>query len=185
MLFSLLTAAAIAGPFDSPGFQETRWGMGPSEVQRVYPGSDWEDQTLTVSDARVAARDARLSFHFHDGGDGAQLTETRVLFTDIDPAEHHGSYRSLQHLLTLKYGEATSEQMDWTVPEGHPGADSVTEAVARDQIRLWSTWRMETTTITLYMAGEGGEPVLNLHYTSNALGAIYDRAAAQELLDEL
>ncbi|MFP2924972.1 hypothetical protein ACLESO_07090 [Pyxidicoccus sp. 3LG] len=85
------------------GFQDTRWGMPPEEVQALYPGSRMSStgghlRATTV----VVDREATADFFFTQG----KLAAVSVQFHEPDPLREE--FGSLSELLSMKYGEPVS-----------------------------------------------------------------------------
>lgn len=85
------------------GFQQTRWGMTPAEVLRIFPKLVQQSNATFTTKMPVAGYPGKVSFLFVDG----RLWSVEVDF-DVYPTRPDQDVRrtlDLRRLLTEKYGE--------------------------------------------------------------------------------
>jgi hypothetical protein len=119
------------------GFQETRWGMSPEEVQTLYPDAR---RTTSRGDLRatteVADRSATVDFFFVQD----KLAAVEVEFDTSAPLREE--FDALSELLGMKYGQ--------------PVADKDTAAEAEERLSYYESENRRTeSTATLRELGTG------------------------------
>ncbi|MBN2496019.1 MAG: hypothetical protein JXR96_15610 [Deltaproteobacteria bacterium] len=105
--FSALVLCSGMKPIE--GYEKTRWGMTPAEVQKLYPsagGAEMLKGRLTIDDVQVAGLPAFKVFHFEpDDFSAADRKLVRVTVNIKREASSCRSYLRLEALLARKHGK--------------------------------------------------------------------------------
>ena len=191
----LLGAAPGAGVKNAPqpkpaiaegdGFQKTRWGMTPAEVQRLYPSArpskvGW---VLEVSDATFAGERAQLEFEF---GTAGTLSHVTVRFKP-DPGDREQMLdRCLRFrdLLAEKYGDPPSSVLRWKSEKpdkSERDQDAGANGVPTGQFELGGEWETNASRISLTCERAGSGIVTALMYSDKQAARREDDAALDDL----
>lgn len=146
------------------GFQDTRWGMTPIQVQKLYPKSGMKDGVLYGS-KEVASRAAVIAFKFSNG----KLSSVDVVF--LKQYENAGEmledFAQIVQLLLRKYGPPGKTNANWE----------------RDRY-VGAGWRWTETTLVALGTESPGFPQIRLQYASGESVADWEeREAVQHMKD--
>jgi hypothetical protein len=173
------------GTGEGDGFQKTRWGMSPAEVQRLYPTArtsrvGW---VLEVADATVAGERAQLEFTFGTAGALSQVT-VNFRAEGLDREQTLQRCLKFQDLLAKKYGDPPSSTLRWKSEKPEKSErepDPNTTSVAGGQFALGGEWETTSTIISLMCERGGNGIVTAIVYSDKRAARREDDAALEDL----
>jgi hypothetical protein len=163
------TGAPAQRQYQSEGYQDTRWGMGISDVKKVLTNCDKQEirqeGRLLFCKSKAAGRDALIAYYFTKADELFQ-----VQISILDPAgtgeeKWLEDFDYLADLLTQKYGKPKN------IFKPHSDNDYVKDALCIQTGECeWSAyWFTEGTAIALSLSGENYEYSEDIKYQSNTL----------------
>jgi hypothetical protein len=164
---------------EGEGFQKTRWGMGPADVQRLYPAaraSRSAKSGLEVLEATFAGEPARIEFTFGTG----VLSQVNVNLKSEGMEREQMLQRCFRfhELLTKKYGEPPNSELRW---KSDREQSSTADALGTGQFAIGGEWVTPTTVVALKCERIGGAIVTRLEYSDKRLAQREDDAALEDL----
>jgi hypothetical protein len=168
LVIAMVFAAAPGAGGD--GFQKTRWGMSPAEVQRLYPSARASrpgSGPLEVSETIFAGERAHLEFAF---GNGA-LSHVRVHFKGegLDREQMVQRCLRFRELLAKKYGDPPNSVLRWKSER------------EQDQFALGGEWETPSTIISLTCERAGNVIATEMLYSDKRIAHREDNAALEDL----
>ena len=162
---------------EAAGYKNTRWGMSPKKVKRLYPKGKWDGDIYIVS-GKTAGSESMTGFRFTK----KKLTSVVIIFLESHSNKNkylleHGA---LVDKLAMKYGEPETDDV-WSNGLYKDDFDSWGMAVAAGHLSLRAIWRGEKTVITAVCRGDNFRITRSILYSS--VEYLQMEAAAQDNRD--
>ncbi len=157
------------------GYQNSKWGMTPAEVRKIYPKAAMKGaEAVTVSDT-LADKPALVGFGFARG----RLVSVTAVFQQhyMNPNNYVQEFAELKTMLIKKYGEPVSDGVDWSRTRYQDDPERMGIAVAMGQAVISAVWVGQFTRIALVCDGEEAQARVTLTYSSRELEHFADTAA--------
>lgn len=163
---------------DVPGWQDTRWGMSPDELKKLYgdkitaKSQDNGKEILTLAKYELFGTDFDVSFFWKDG---VKLSRVVVgIFKPETDLSHVAS--KLVSSLRFKYGEGKILEQKYTEPSFLTIGNSTTNVLGSNTMKI--RWLFPSTLITyshqLIMLGpaQPGASIISVTYEPNEAGKL-------------
>ena len=163
-------------------FGESRWGMSPKEVRRLYPKLKKEGEYY-AKEHTIAGIDGFLAFDFHDN------KLVRVFFISneryTNDNAHLSDFDTLAGLLKQKYGAPEIDNITWDNDLYRDDPSSYGMAVSVGHLRVNKGWDEGNTRVGLLLSGQNFKVSLTLVYMDLEGTRAKDAAKEDAILDEL
>ncbi len=165
-------------------FRKTRWGMTKESVQ-TSESADVANvsEKSVVYKTKLAGFDVLVVYIFvHD-----QLVRSKYILNEkhSNKTEFTLDYRSLQKLLSKKYGAPLEDEIVWLNDLYRDNPESWGMAVSVGHLRFYAKWNDGNTTVYLYLNGDNYKINSGIEYRSIQLAGLEEQADLEQALDDL
>jgi len=183
MVTSITTFAQNDQNGDFRGFN---WGTSISQVQSQEKSTlvvKIKDDELQYEDL-LAGSECNVIYIFNDND---KLISGNYVFTKkySNPELYLQDYGKFKDLLIQKYGKPASDDMHSSRNIPAVEKHSYGQAVADGNLSMDAIWYINNSVIKIALISTGNRPSLQIHYTSNSLNGLENKAALKQVLSKL
>ncbi|WP_188932697.1 hypothetical protein [Puia dinghuensis] len=180
------TASSFAQDGQTTDFRGFSWGTSLAQVQSQEKAQlvvKIKDDELQYADL-LAGSDCYVIYIFNDND---KLISGNYVFTKkySNPELYLQDYNKFKDLLTQKYGKPVSDDTHF-----HSNAPSVEkhsygQAISDGYLTMDAIWNVNGSLIKIALISTDRSPSLQIHYTSDSLNGLENKAALKQVLTKL